>query len=100
MGGELREVIVNDYIVSLIRTWVPVAVGGALTWLASRTGIVLDENTSAMAATVAVALVTTAYYTAARSLEQKWPRLGRALLTLGLTKAPAPAYHPTKRPAR
>ncbi|MFD0854442.1 hypothetical protein ACFQ07_19560, partial [Actinomadura adrarensis] len=75
----------NDYVVSLIRTWVPLAVGSALTWLATETGIVLDEQTGAMANTVAVALVTAAYYTGARAIEQRWPRTGRALLTLGLT---------------
>jgi hypothetical protein len=82
----------NDYVVSLIRTWVPLAVGSALTWLATRTGIVLDEQTSTMANTLAVGLVTAVYYTAARAVEQRWPRTGRALLALGLTGPRTPAY--------
>ncbi|XVQ12117.1 hypothetical protein ACQP1W_05925 [Spirillospora sp. CA-255316] len=82
----------NDYVVSLIRTWVPVAVGAALTWLATEAGIVLDDNTSAMATTVAVAFVTAAYYAAARAIEQRWPKVGRIMLALGLTGARTPAY--------
>ncbi|GAA2450782.1 hypothetical protein GCM10010191_80990 [Actinomadura vinacea] len=82
----------NDYVVSLIRTWVPVAVGAALTWLATKAGIVLDDDTSAMATTVAVGFVTATYYAAARAIEQKWPKVGRIMLALGLTGARTPAY--------
>jgi hypothetical protein len=82
----------NDYVVSLIRTWVPLGVGSGLTWLATETGIVLDEQTSTLATTGAVALVTALYYTGARAVEQRWPRTGRALLALGLTGPRTPAY--------
>ncbi|MFC5747140.1 hypothetical protein [Actinomadura rugatobispora] len=85
----------NDYVVSLIRTWVPVAVGAALTWLATEAGIVLDDDTSATATAAAVAVVTAAYYAAARAIEQKWPKVGRIMLALGLTGARTPAYQPT-----
>jgi hypothetical protein len=78
----------NDYMVSLIRTWVPVGVGAALTWLATEAGIVLDENTSAMGAVFAVALVTAAYYALARAVERAWPVAGSVLVALGIAKAP------------
>ena len=78
----------NDYITSLIRTYVPLGVGFALTWLAREAGIVLDDNTSAMATAVAVALVTGAYYAAARAVEQHWPAVGRLFVAFGLAKAP------------
>ena len=82
----------NDYVVSLIRTWVPVAVGAALTWLATEAGIVLDDETGAMATAVAITLVTAAYYAGARAIEQKWPKAGRILLALGLTGPRTVAY--------
>jgi hypothetical protein len=79
----------NDYIVSLIRTVVPVGVGAGLAWLARETGIVLDEETGAMATVVAVALCIGAYYALARAVEQRWPGLGRVLVALGAGSAPA-----------
>ncbi|MEW2352258.1 hypothetical protein [Spirillospora sp. NPDC029432] len=78
----------DDYVVSLIRTWVPVAVGAGLTWLAAETGLVLDEDAGAAASTLAVALVIALYYAAARAIEQRWPRVGRIMLALGLRRTP------------
>ena len=78
----------NDYVLSLIRTWTPVGVGLALTWLARELGVVLDEDTGAMASTVAVAVVTAAWYALARALEAVDPRIGRVLLALGAGSAP------------
>ncbi|MBX6382010.1 MAG: hypothetical protein IRZ07_03400 [Microbispora sp.] len=76
----------NDYVISLIRTWVPVGVGLVITWLARELGVVLDDDTTATAATVAVAVVTAVYYAAARALESRWPALG---VLLGAAKTPA-----------
>jgi hypothetical protein len=78
----------SDYLISLIRTWVPVGIGAALTWLATRVGIVLDEDTSAQAAVVATVLVVAVYYAVVRRLEQRWPAVGRVLLGLGAAKTP------------
>ncbi|MFB4319074.1 hypothetical protein [Actinomadura sp. 21ATH] len=78
----------DDYVVSLIRTWVPVAVGAGLTWLAAETGLVLDEDAGAAASTLAVALVIALYYAIARAIEQRWPRVGRIMLALGLRRTP------------
>jgi len=71
--------------VSLIRTYVPLAVGVAVAYLARTLGVVLDEDTSAMATSVAVAVVTAVYYAAARALESRWPALG---VLLGAPTAP------------
>lgn len=81
----------DDYIVSLIRTWVPIAIGAAITWLAATFGIVLGDDTSAPLTVAAVAIVTAFYYAVARWAEGRWPGLGRILLALGLTKG-QPVY--------
>jgi len=81
----------DSYFVSLIRTWVPVGIGAALTWLASTLGIVLSDDTSVPLTVAAVGIVTAVYYAAARAVEKKWPGLGRILLALGLTSS-SPTY--------
>lgn len=78
--------MLNDGVVSLIRTYVPLGVGLAVTYLAQTFGVVLDEDTSAMASSAAVAIVTAVYYAAARALESRWPALG---VLLGASKAPS-----------
>jgi hypothetical protein len=71
---------VNDTIVSLIRTWVPVVVGTLIAYLANR-GFNIDINQNAVvAATIAI------YYALARAAEKKWPALG---WLLGVPKEPA-----------
>jgi hypothetical protein len=72
---------VNNFLVSLIRTAVPVVVG----WLAVqalKVGIELDPGATEG---FIYPLVITAYYTAARALEKKWPALG---YLLGIPKEP------------
>nr|PZN23927.1 MAG: hypothetical protein DIU75_04190 [Mycolicibacterium hassiacum] len=78
--------MLSDGVVSLIRTYVPLAVGVAVTYLARKLGVVLDEDTSAMASSAAVAVVTAVYYAAARALESRWPTLG---VLLGAARAPS-----------
>jgi hypothetical protein len=77
---------VSDKLISLIRTYVPVAVGWFLTWLATNLGVVLDAESSTGLIVGVTALVTAAYYTLARLLESRWPWLG---ILLGATKQPA-----------
>jgi hypothetical protein len=92
----------HGYVESLIRTWVPVAVGAVLTWLATKVGIVLDEQSSVMAVTVSAALVTAAYYAVSRAVEQRWPAVGRVLVSLGIARQ-APVYgveQPHRTPQR
>jgi hypothetical protein len=70
----------NDTIVSLIRTWVPVAVGTVIAFLANR-GFDIELNQNAV-----VAIVIALYYALARAAEKQWPALG---WLLGVPKEPA-----------
>ncbi|MDM4721439.1 hypothetical protein QTQ03_18205 [Micromonospora sp. WMMA1363] len=75
----------HDYLISLIRTAVPAAVGAALARLASEAGIILDGDSSTALTTGVVALTIAGYYAAVRVLEVRWPRLG---VLLGKPSAP------------
>lgn len=66
---EPPNVRVPDVAASLIRTWVPIAAGALLTWVASRFGLAFDIQTSATIATIATALCAAGYYALARILE-------------------------------
>lgn len=66
-----RTYRVSDLAVSFIRTWVPVAVAGVLTWVGRRWGIVLPEKMSAEATGWVVVGVTVVYHAAARWLERR-----------------------------
>lgn len=81
----------DDYVVSLIRTWTPIAIGSALAWVAVHFGLVLSEDTSVPVTVAVVGIVTAVYYAVARAAEKRWPAVGRILLALGLTKS-APTY--------
>lgn len=86
----------DDYFVSLIRTWVPVGFGVLITWLAATFNIVVDDGTSALGTAFAVALITAVYYAVSRAVETQFPALGRFLLALGLTGKREVTY-PTAR---
>ena len=75
----------HDQIISLIRTYVPVAVGAFLTFLAVELGVVVDEHVTTGLTTGLVGLVSALYYAVARALEQRWPWLG---WLLGVPKQP------------
>lgn len=83
----------SDYLVSLIRTYVPVAVGSALAWLAATLGIVLDKDSSAALTAGFVGLAVAAYYTLVRLLERRWPAFG---LLLGRREAPTYGLPPAE----
>ena len=68
--------MLNDQIVSLIRTVVPVAVGAFLTWLTTELGVGVAEDAGTALTVGLVGLFTALYYTLARVLEQRWPWLG------------------------
>jgi len=72
---------------SIVRTVVPVIVG-VLLGQAARIG--LDLPAGAVTEVVTV-VVTGAYYAVARLVEQRWPALGRVLLSAGLSRR-APVY--------
>jgi predicted permease len=73
---------------SIIRTIVPVIVGALLGW-AAKVGLNLPAGATTEILTV---VLTAAYYTVARLLEQQFPQLGRILLSFGLTSAGSPVY--------
>lgn len=74
----------NDFITSLIRTYVPIAVGAVASYLLTA-GIELDANAQLGLVTFLTALLQGVYYLAARLLEQKFPQLG---FLLGSAKKP------------
>lgn len=75
----------TDYITSLIRTWVPVAVGAVLSWLAANLGIVVDEGTQAGFIAASTGILTGLYYAIVRLAEKRWPSAG---VLLGRTATP------------
>jgi hypothetical protein len=72
---------------SYIRTFVPAVIGYALSWLAQNfTWFGLPNEPSAtMSSTITLGAIA-GYYFLARLAEKKWPRLGRWLVALNLTK--------------
>ena len=75
----------RDYLISLIRTAVPAAVGALLAWLASTAGIVIDADSSTALTVGVMALAMAGYYALVRVAEARWPRLG---VLLGTPAAP------------
>jgi hypothetical protein len=71
---------VNDFVTSLVRTYVPIGIG----YLVSLG--VLPTTLSDQAAAAATAGIIAAYYLVARALEAKFPKLG---WLLGVPKAPS-----------
>lgn len=69
----------NDYVLSLIRTYVPVGVGAVLSYTAVRWGIAVPEKISAEATVVLTGAAIAAYYGIVRSLEKRWPAFGKLL---------------------
>jgi hypothetical protein len=54
---------------SLIRTWVPIAVGALLTWIASWSDVAIGPDTSATVGAFAAMAVAALYYALARIFE-------------------------------
>ena len=76
----------SNQLTGLIRTWVPIAVGGVFSWLATQ-GLALDGETQAGAIVALTGVTQAVYYTLVRLLEQQWPAAGWLL-----GKASAPTY--------
>lgn len=74
----------NQYFISLIRTWVPIVVGWAITKLLV-IGVVVDGDVSDNLKVNLTMLVIGLYYAVARWLEQKFPNVG---ILLGYIKQP------------
>ena len=74
----------NDWVTSLIRTWVPTAVAVGVAFLVAN-GVDLDQTAELQLSGGIVAVVTGVYYAAVRAAENKWPAFG---YLLGVAKAP------------
>lgn len=74
----------SDFIISQIRTWVPIIVGAILAKLAVW-GFQIDAVTAAELANWLTAALAGLYYWIARELEKRWPNLG---WLLGVAKQP------------
>lgn len=77
----------SNFVVSLIRTVVPVVVGSMIGFLVAR-GIDLPEDAAASLNMGIQALAIAGYYAGARFLETKWPAFGYLLGTRA-----EPEYH-------
>ena len=79
----------NDYITSMIRTWVPIVVGSLIAAAAERFGI--TDIDSAQVSTAVTGIIIAVYYAIVRWLEQKRPSLG---ILLGRRTSPSYAETP------
>jgi hypothetical protein len=78
----------NDTAISLIRTWVPIAVGAVIAWLATA-GLELDIETQTALVIGLTGLIQGAYYALVRIIEKRFPQVGWLL-----GKAKTPNYTP------
>jgi len=60
-----------DFATSIIRTWVPIGVGGVLAAIAARLHFALDPGTSATVGALAASACAAVYYALARLLESR-----------------------------
>ena len=76
----------SDFVIGHIRTWVPMGVGFALTWIARSLDIVIDEETSAQVVSLVSTIAAGLYYLIVRLVAERIPQVG---ILLGYNKAPA-----------
>lgn len=69
----------SNFVTSLIRTYVPIAVGALAAYLLTK-GIEIDANAQLGLVTFLTTLIQGAYYLAARLLERRFPDIGGLLL--------------------
>lgn len=65
----------GNFVTSLIRTYVPIAVGAVIAWLAAR-GIDIDPAHADGLVAFLAALFSGLYYSIVRWLEQRFPQIG------------------------
>lgn len=81
----------NNFVTSLIRTYVPIAVGAIVSYLLTL-GVQLDANTQAGLVVALTGVLQAVYYLVARLLERKFPQF-----SVLLGSASQPKYvEPTK----
>lgn len=77
--------MLSNFVLSNIRTYVPLAVGALLAWLASSLHLVIDPSSQAGLVVLATGALSGAYYGLVHLFEQRWPKLG---VLLGAAKLP------------
>lgn len=86
---QLRKgATVNNFVTSLIRTWVPVGIGAFITWLATNYDVVVPEDASSSLVVGVTAVLIAIYYVVARLIEKQFPWLGKLLVGLGAGSQP------------
>lgn len=94
--GFLRQFLARYFTAgwfdSIIRTWVPIALGSGLSWLSLHfEWLGLPGRPSTTFTLTVTALVIAGYYALARLVERKWPKFGKWLVALNLVRT-APVY--------
>lgn len=84
----------NNYVTSIIRTWVPLGIGALITWLSANLGFIIDEESQVGLSIAFTGFVVGLYYAVVRKLEVQFPQFG---WLLGLAKSPG--YSPAAPPA-
>lgn len=74
----------NSFVISQIRTYVPILVGALVAWLIT-VGVELDSDTQAGIIVALTGLLQGLYYFIVRLLEKKWPKIG---VLLGVASKP------------
>lgn len=69
---------ITDYFISLVRTFVPIAVGALCAWLTSL-GVSLDPSVAIGATAMLTGVFGGIYYALVRALEARFPFLGALL---------------------
>ena len=75
----------NNFVISLIRTYVPILVGSVISFLVVNYGLVVDASITTQLVTGLTGVIIAAYYLLARLLERKFPQFG---VLLGSTQKP------------
>jgi hypothetical protein len=83
----------SNFLVSLIRTWVPVGVGSVFGWLLSLDVFNVSAEDQAEVTAAVVAGSIALYFAGVRIVERKWPKVG---WLLGVAKQPEYVEPPAK----
>lgn len=75
----------TNFALSLIRTYVPIAVGSVLSFLAVHYGLVVDASIQGQLVAGLTGVIIAAYYLLARLLERKFPQMS---VLLGSSQKP------------
>lgn len=74
----------NDFVIGLIRTYVPIGVGALIAWLVTL-GVNIDAETQAALVIAGTGVLQAVYYTVVRVVAERFPWVGALL---GVNKAP------------